>query len=122
MYSITYPWQSFRVHLPDLDQLLRINIPTYVGNSADRTLKLHFSEEPTDTEKASVEAIWQNMSEEIEAAKFTLDANREAAVISAKTAMLSSDMTTWIPAERKIFMCISLTAEDKDALIAKQGV
>ena len=121
LFSIQYQWQSFRVFLPDLEAWCRSNASNYTGNSADSKLTLWFFEAPTDESKAAGDAQWQSLTEDGEAAKWTLYDNRNASVEAAKVAILTEDITTLIPAERKILMNLPLTDADKDALVANFG-
>ena len=119
MFNINYSWQSFRVHLPNLDIWLKANVPSYQGNSADYSLTLWFSSEPTDEIKAAIDAQWESLTAETEAAKWQHDADLEAAVVVAKTAILTMDLTTMNQAERKLFMNMPLTDDDKNSLLLK---
>ena len=124
MYNIIFNWHPFKAHLPSLHALIKQNsdVTKYCGMSADIKLTLHFQEEILDEcIIANLQGMWDGLTEEGEAAKFKLDADREDAVNKAKNSMLLSDMTTWIPAERKIWMNMPLTNDDLDSLIAKQG-
>lgn len=125
MFSIVKEWKSYRVYLSTLHTWLQDNAGEgYKGCSADSVLTLWFELEPTEEIRSAIDAKWDALVEAEEVAKFTLDTNRNAAILSAKDALLASDFNSLIPAERKVWMNVPLTDEDKDALLAKfpQGV
>ena len=120
MYSIVYSWKSYKVHLPVLEAWLKANAGEgYKGNSADASLTLWFDDEPSEEIKLAVDAQWDALTEEGEAAKILLYENRNKAVESARAALLTATFDSLIPAERKLWMNAALTVEDKDALLVK---
>jgi hypothetical protein len=122
MFSIVKSWKEFRVHLPSLDAWLRATAgEAYKGNSADSVLTLWFEEEPSAEILAAIDAQWDSLTEVGEAAKWQLDTDREAAVEAAKVSLLTAAFDSLIPAERKLLLGMTLSNEDKDALIVKQG-
>jgi len=120
MHSIAKNWHEFRVHLSSLNDWLLANAGEgYKGMSADSKITFWFEEEPTAEVVIAIDAYWDSLTEEGEAAKFALDAEREAAVLEARDALLTADLTTLTVAERKLFMNMPITDEDRDALLAK---
>jgi hypothetical protein len=120
MFSIVKSWKSYRVHLGEFHAAVKdIAGESYKGASADYALTLWFEEQPGYEVEGAVAAEWEGLTEEGEAAKFKLDADREAAVAAAREALLTADFDSLIPAERKIWMNAPLTVEDKDALLVK---
>ena len=87
--------------------------------SAHSALDIHFTEEPTDEIKAAIDAKWDALTAETEAAKWQHDTDLEAAVVTAKTALLTMDLITMNLAERKLFMNMPLTDDDKNSLLLK---
>jgi len=120
MFSIIKQWKERRVHLPTFDAWLKANAgASYRGNSADTALTLWFEEEPSEEVKTAIDAEWELLTIESEDAKFHLDADRDAAVAVAKSALLVADFGSLIPAERKLWMNLPLTDSDKDTILAK---
>jgi hypothetical protein len=120
MYSIQKEWKSYRVYLPDLASWLTTNIgENYKGLSADYALTMWFEEEPTEQQKTDLTSSWDALTEEGEAAKWTLFDNRNAAVEAARTGLLTAAFDDLIAAERKIMLGMLLTDADKDALLVK---
>lgn len=120
MFSVTKDWKEYRIHLGEFSTAIKVIAnKSYIGCSADYRMTLWFNEEPSEEIKSQIDAIWDNLTEEGEAAKFKLDADRDAAVILAKESLLTADFADLIPAERKIWMGMTLMAEDKDALLQK---
>lgn len=120
MFSIVKSWKSYRVHLGEFSAAVKVLAgENYKGMSADYALTMWFEEEPSEEIKAAIDAAWEALTEEGEAAKFKLDADRAAAVAAAKEGLLTADFADLIPAERKLWMNAALTAEDLDALLLK---
>jgi hypothetical protein len=120
MFSVIKSWKSYRVHLGEFSAAVKdIAGENYKGSSADYALTLWFGSEPGEELTGIISEMWDALTEEGEAAKFKLDADREAAVAAAREALLTADFDTLIPAERKIWMNAPLTVEDKDALLVK---
>ena len=122
MFSIIFDWKPFRIHLPSMHALLLENagVTKYCGMSADTKLTLHFQEEIVDEGiLLDITDICEGVVEAEEAAKFKLDADRAAAVASAKAAIPSMDLLTSSPEERKLLMGIALTPAEEDTLVTK---
>jgi hypothetical protein len=120
MFSIQYAWKSFQIHLPVLEAWLKANAGEYyTGNSADCCFTMWFSEEPSEGIKSAITAQWESLTEQGEAAKWATYEARNAAVETAKTGLLTASFDDLISAERKMLLGMSLTDEDKDALIVK---
>lgn len=47
MNSVKLSWKEFNIDLRKIEEHMRSDYPTYVGNSADASLTLWFSEDPT---------------------------------------------------------------------------
>ena len=120
MFNIQKTWLNFIVNLKDLHAWMLVNAgDKYCGMSAGYDLTLHFNEEPTEEIKAAIDAKWDALTAETEAAKWQHDADLEAAVVTAKTALLTMDLITMNLAERKLFMNMPLTDDDKNSLLLK---
>ena len=120
MFEYNKDWNEFRVHLPSLCDWIKANTgDKYYCISADYDLTIYFTEEPTDEIKAAIDAQWESLTAETEAAKWQHDVDLEAAVVTAKTALLTMDLTTMNQAERKLFMNMPLTDDDKNSLLLK---
>lgn len=120
MFSIVKEWKSYRVHLGEFhDAVKEIAGDNYKGASADYDLTLWFEEQPGYEVEGAVAAEWEGLTEEGEAAKFKLDADRAAAVVAAKEALLTADFDSLIPAERKLWMNVALSAADLDSILTK---
>lgn len=119
MYSIVKEWKSFRVYLPGLRDWLQENVGTNFVLAADSAMTIWFEEQPGYEVEDAIHAEWSLLTEEGEAAKWELFEAREAVVETARTALLTADLTTTIPAERKLLMGMTLSDDDKDNLILK---
>ena len=127
MFNLSFDWKPFRVSLPSLHALLQQNadVTKYCGLSADYRLTIHFQEEIVDEFiLQDINSMWDDLTEEGEAAKWMLYSNRNAAIEAAKAALLTASFDSLIPAERKLLLGMSLDDSDKDALLVKyhQGV
>lgn len=120
MFSIVKSWKDFRVFLPSFHSWLSDNVgANYKGCSADYALTLWFEEQPGYEVEGAIDALWESLTEVGEQIKWDLHEARNAAVESAKAALLTADLMQTIPAERKMLMGLPLTDEDKDALLVK---
>jgi hypothetical protein len=120
MFSIVKNWKEYRVYLGEFSAVVKdIAGENYKGMSADYKMTLWFEEEPSAENISAIDAAWEALTEEAEAAKFKLDADRAAAVAAAKEALLTADFADLIPAERKIWMNVALSDADRDAILAK---
>lgn len=119
MYTQIIKWKSFKIHLPELNNFLLSYSPNYVGCSANGNLELHFREEPSDQIKAYIQMHMDTLNENGENLKISLAIRQNNAILVAKTAMLTSDISSWIPAERKIFMNLELNNDDRHAILTK---
>jgi len=120
MFSIVKEWKSYKVHLLVFEAWLKANAGEgYKGNSADVVLTLWFDNEPSVEIKSAVDAQWDSLTEEGEAAKILLYENRNKVVEAAKAALLTATFDSLIPAERKLLMNVALTDDDRDALLVK---
>ncbi len=120
MFSIVKEWKAFRVFLPDLHTWLADLLPgSFAGLSADSVLTLWFEEQPGYEGEGAIDAYWEDLTEEGEDAKWVVYNAKNAAVAEARTAILTADFDDLIPAERKLFMNMTLTEEDRSALLLK---
>jgi hypothetical protein len=95
----------------------------YLGNSASiDELTLWFSEVPSENTKLVIEAFWDSLSEEKEAAKIEHFEKLNKAEAFARENILNVEFSEMIIAEKKIFMSRPLTPEDREALLAKYPV
>jgi hypothetical protein len=120
MFSIVKEWKSYRVHLGEFTAAVKVIAgENYKGMSADSVLTLWFEEDPSEEIKLAIDVKWDAVVEVDEAAKFKLDADRTAAVLAAKEALLTANFDSLIAAERKLVMNMPLTDEDKDSILVK---
>jgi hypothetical protein len=120
MFAIVKEWQSFQIHLPVLETWLKANAGEhYTGNSADISFTMWFSEEPSEGIKSAIDSHWNALTENGEAAKWTLYDNRNLAIEDARTSLLTASFDDLIAAERKLLLGMVLTDDDKDALLLK---
>jgi hypothetical protein len=120
MYNIDKSWKEYRVNLKDLHSWMISNAgATYCGMSANSSLQIHFTEEPSEEIKTAIDGRWDGLTTEGETAKFSHDAALDAAVSDAMTAVLTLEWDAMIPAERKIAMNRALDTADLEALLVK---
>lgn len=120
MFDIKLDWKSFKVSMPDLELWLRGNAGlSYVGNSAGTDLKLHFSSEPNDQIKALIQQMWDSMDQATEADKISLYEQVKRVVAYAEQNLPYIDITTMIPAEKKLWMGQQLNLQDQLSLVTK---
>ncbi len=95
-YMIKLQWQAFNVSLPAIEDELRAQYPSYVGNQAHSVLELHFNADPSiapengQSPQALIEAWWAAMtSSSAEATAYQSAAQIESAAATAKASALS---------------------------------
>lgn len=120
MYNIEKDWKSYNVFLPSLQVWLLANAGVgYCGMSADVNLRIHFEEQPSEGIITAVDAQWTSLTEEGEGVKWSHYEDLNAAEADARDAILTADWDNMVPAERKLAMNRTLSAEDKEALLVK---
>ena len=120
MHTIQYDWKEYNVNWKAIDTWLREDIASsYVGLSANSKLELHFEEEPSAETKAAIDAMWDAITEEAEAAKWTHSEALASAETDARESVLTADWNDMIPAERKIAMNRPLSESDRESLLTK---
>jgi hypothetical protein len=120
MYTIQKDWKEYRVFLPDLNTWLEDNAGLgYLGMIADANLRIHFEEQPGYEVEGAIDAMWDSLTEEEEAARWAHYDDLNAAEADAKEAILTADWDDMIVAERKLAMSRALTALDREALLVK---
>lgn len=124
LHYIKYSWKNFRIHLPDLEKWLRDNIgESYLGNSSDQNnITLWFKEDLSPAQRNSIESHFDMMSPDGELAKSNHEKNLAEAEDIARNNLAHIDINQMIPAEKKLFMGQPLTANDREALLAKYPV
>lgn len=61
MFCMKLNWKEFSVDLKALDTSLRADHPHYCGNQAHSVLELWFTEEPDQTAKDAIQALWDSI-------------------------------------------------------------
>ena len=69
MYKLELKWKDFSVDLSAIDLKLRADYPTYTGNQAHSYLELWFTEEPDQTAKDAIQALWDGITKKSAIAK-----------------------------------------------------
>lgn len=108
MYKIELQWKEFNIDLRAVDAALRELYPNYTGNQAVSSLELWFSEEPSDSEKAELQAYWDDIHEASDEAESyqsveDIEIERLAKKASGKAKLIA----------------LGLTEEEADAMIGK---
>jgi hypothetical protein len=121
MYSLSFPWKEFKVHLPDIELWFKGNAGNiYLGNLAEESsLTLLFKEKPSETVELNFQGYWQSLTEAGELSKIELAKKIVQAEHKACQNLLHINLNDMIVAERKIFMGLPLTQEDRIALLQK---
>jgi hypothetical protein len=64
MYKIELQWKEFNVNLQKVNEAIPSICNSYAGNQANSVLELWFSEEPSDQEKADIQAYWDALTDQ----------------------------------------------------------
>jgi hypothetical protein len=120
MYSIILEWKSFPVSMKDIAVWAKMECGEHSsGMSANTKLEFHFTQEPSQLVKDKVQAMWDQLGEEVEATKLAHWAQQDRAVKYARDNIPYADFATLLPAERKMWMGAELSDPDKEAIAAK---
>jgi hypothetical protein len=89
MFKMEMQWKSFNVDLGAIDASLRAAHPAYTGNQAHKCLELWFTEEPSQSDKDAIQAMWDGLhqdSSEVKSYKSEdqIKADKDAKKASAK--------------------------------------
>ena len=79
----------------------------------------HFTDQPSAEIITAVDGQWSGLTEEGEGVKWSHYDDLNAAEADAREAILTTDWDNMVPAERKLAMNRTLSAEDKEALLVK---
>jgi hypothetical protein len=118
VYTIDLKWKEFKVDLASFALWLASNIPQYAGMSANSVCQIHCSTEPSEDDKLALEQYWNALTEAGENAKIEAREKIERAVKFAESNLPYKTMSTWAPAEIKLFMKQPLSLQDKADLLA----
>lgn len=117
--NLELKWKEFRVYLPELHAWLQQEISGYCGMSAHSKLELHFTEILSDDDSAKIQSRWEDIKQDEESEKFSLELKKARAIELAKENILTATFAKLSPAERKLLMNMPLSEEDKEALVVK---
>ena len=123
MINIELDWHEFDVDLKSTESKMRLEHPSYIGNSAGEKLTLHFEADSLTTNEQQDIRLWfkQDLDETIEAAKRALpsrDADLAKSLLDAEkeAIILITDFSTLTDLQKKIWMGLELTDEELDSL------
>jgi hypothetical protein len=115
VFTIQKEWKEFNISIPNLQTELKANYPQYVGCSANSKLELHFSSEPSQEEKDTIDAYYESLdgsdyvsAEDLKAQEDEL----EAAILVMKQAVISKTWANMSAVERKIVVGLKPTREE----------
>jgi hypothetical protein len=87
VYNIEKEWKEHSISLPLFEEAVKLVAGAgYCGNSAGEKLVLHFTAEPSEQEKADIDALWDAIDENHAIATGYVNAEAIAAEVAAKKA------------------------------------
>lgn len=96
MKTIKMQWREYNLNLSVIDKKLRETYPSYLGNSADTSLRMHFSS-LTEAEELSLNTYLDGINEASEEAVYVSKENEQALINlkkqSAKEKLMSLGLT-----------------------------
>jgi hypothetical protein len=86
MFNLVLQWKEFNINCGDIEAWLRSNIATpFYGMSANSKLEIHFESEPSEQEKADIQAYWDGLTDQsAEAQSYESREDIEAATLAKK--------------------------------------
>jgi len=114
--TLELEWKEFNVSLDELETWARANLPSYVGCSADRNLRLHFSADEAEEQEAA-QAMWDAIEDEEHewAAAYVSKDDREALIAAKKADAISKSWDQLDAAQRKLLVGQSPTLAELQA-------
>jgi len=121
MFEIKIAWKPFKIHLAKAVTHLRsVAGSEYCGISANgESLTVHFKSTPDRASVSRIQEYFDSLTDVSESEKFKQELNQNKAVALAKANVLLADISSLIPAERKLLMGAPLDSEDKASILAK---
>lgn len=114
MYTVDLAWKNFNVNLDAVEVWMKANAGgSYLGNSADADLSLHFSAKPDDATLQHIQDYWDALSDS--STEVTTYASRQTIVDAVASLRLDAATKTWdqlSAAQRKLVVGLSLTRQD----------
>lgn len=119
-FDMKFEYKPFPVELGKLHSWLKSNAgQSYVGMSAASAIEIHFSSEPTQNIKDTVQAYWDSLTQSEEAAKI---AYYQKSLRAKKAAIGNLPFMSWNEmsyVERKLLMNQTLADEDWAYLVSR---
>lgn len=124
--SLELEWKDFNVSLDEMEKWCRDNCPSYLGNSADSKLKLHFSKDESEAaeEIAAAQEKWDEIEDEDHpfAKAYLSSSDREEMLQELKADAASKTWNQLNGVQRKLVMNVSVSLADiKSAHAAMQA-
>jgi hypothetical protein len=120
-FTLTFNWKSFKVDLSDLYKWFQSNAGTlFDGFVTDKnSITIVFKSKPSQSIQEKVQQKWDSLSEGEEKSKTDHYNKREKAIKMATEKLPYISLGEMLPAEKKLFMRMGLTEEDKEDLLKK---
>jgi len=110
MISIILKWKEFNISLVAIETYFIATYPDYRGNSADTALTLWFSEEPSDEDKADIQAYWDGILVDLtEATSYVSSQQVTDRIAELKTGLIAKSWDTMDSVERKLVLQLSVS-------------
>ena len=111
MFNLNLSWKSFNVSCDSIKTWLEANVETeFLGMSANSSLQIHFSTEPSQEEKDAINAYWDGLTDESdEAVNYQTGEQIKAAQEADKAAKIATASTK--------LQALGLTAEEIQAIL-----
>lgn len=92
VHTMQLDWKEFNLDLNTIQTWMKANAgDDFAGCSADTSLRLHFTAEPSDEIKETIQDHWDNLSEESdEATAYMSQEDRATAAATARASAIAS--------------------------------
>jgi len=110
MHGLTLQWKEFSVNILAIETYCIGTYPDYRGNSADTALTIWFSEEPSDEDKADIQAYWDGiLVDSVEATSYVSAQQVTDRIADLKAGLLAKSWDTMNAVERKLVLQLSVS-------------
>jgi len=110
MHGLTLQWKEFSVNILSVETYFIATYPDYRGNSADTALTIWFSEEPSDEDKADIQAYWDGiLVDSVEATSYVSAQQVTDRIADLKAGLLAKSWDTMDAVERKLVLQLSVS-------------
>lgn len=115
MYELTLQWKEFNISLDNLENYMKTNFDSYIGNQASKYLTLYFSDPLSQEDKDSILDHYQSLDGSDYKSKDQIKLEQDElqqAIALLKQDMVSKSWDQMSTVERKVMMDLEVSREE----------